>query len=169
MANKVYTVIKNGEEIETLKTLTAAKKLADTEGAEVFADGKCVYSGAERTDVENNEVDSPVTDTSADAPVEARAPENTTEQEVAEQTIVTAEPVVAKKSVQPKTEDVATVRYRLKNLMNIRKKPSLTADIASIKPEGTVVRALGVEGDWLHLADDTFVLYNGGEFAEKVD
>lgn len=42
---KTYTVMKDGEEIEKLTTLTAAKKLADTEGAEVFCDGECVYKG----------------------------------------------------------------------------------------------------------------------------
>ena len=45
MANKTYTVVKDGEELKELKSLTAAKKLADTEGAEVFCDGKCVYQG----------------------------------------------------------------------------------------------------------------------------
>ena len=34
-SKKTYIVMKNGEEIEKLNTLTAAKKLADTEGAEV--------------------------------------------------------------------------------------------------------------------------------------
>ena len=42
MANKTYTVVKDGEELKELKSLAAAKKLADTEGAEVFCDGKCV-------------------------------------------------------------------------------------------------------------------------------
>ena len=41
MANKTYIVVKDGEELKELKSLTAAKKLADTEGAEVFCDGKC--------------------------------------------------------------------------------------------------------------------------------
>lgn len=45
MANKTYTVVKDGEELKELKSLAAAKKLADTEGAEVFCDGKCVYQG----------------------------------------------------------------------------------------------------------------------------
>jgi len=45
MANKTYIVVKNGEELKELKSLTAAQKLADTEGAEVFCDGKCVYQG----------------------------------------------------------------------------------------------------------------------------
>ena len=45
MANKTYIVVKDGEELKELKSLTAAKKLSDTEGAEVFCDGKCVYQG----------------------------------------------------------------------------------------------------------------------------
>ena len=39
-SKKIYIVMKNGEEMERLNTLTAAKKLADTEGGEVF----CVCS-----------------------------------------------------------------------------------------------------------------------------
>ena len=38
MANKTYTVMKDGEELKELKTLTAAKKLADAENAEVFCE-----------------------------------------------------------------------------------------------------------------------------------
>lgn len=46
MANtKTYTVVKDGETLKELKTLAAAKKLADTEGAEVFCEGECVYQG----------------------------------------------------------------------------------------------------------------------------
>ena len=48
MANtKTYTVVKDGSPIKELKSLAAAKKLADAEGAEVFCDGECVYSGTE--------------------------------------------------------------------------------------------------------------------------
>ena len=45
MANKTYTVMKDGETIKELKTLAAAKKLADAENAEVLCDGECVYQG----------------------------------------------------------------------------------------------------------------------------
>jgi hypothetical protein len=45
MANKTYTVVKDGTELKELKTLAAAKKLADVEGAEVLCDGECVYQG----------------------------------------------------------------------------------------------------------------------------
>lgn len=43
MANKTYTVVKDGEELKELKSLAAAKKLADAEGAAVICAGKCVY------------------------------------------------------------------------------------------------------------------------------
>ena len=46
MANtKTYAVVKDGETLKELKTLAAAKKLADAEGAEVFCEGQCVYQG----------------------------------------------------------------------------------------------------------------------------
>ena len=45
MANKTYTVVKDGEELKELKSLAAAKKLADAAGAEVICDDKCVYQG----------------------------------------------------------------------------------------------------------------------------
>ena len=46
MANKTYTVVKDGEELKELKSLAAAKKLADAEGAAVYCDGACVYSAS---------------------------------------------------------------------------------------------------------------------------
>ena len=44
--NKTYTVVKNGEELKELKTLAAAKKLADAEGATVVCNGVTVYPDA---------------------------------------------------------------------------------------------------------------------------
>ena len=148
MANtKIYTVVKDGEELEQLKTLTAAKKLADVEGAEVYADGKCVYHGAvkgvEET-VEEEQVEAPVIE------------------------IITADPVISEKPKQPQMDEPKTEKYRLKSLMNVRKKPSLDSTIVTTKPEGTIVRVLGIEKDWLHLADDTFILYGAGKWADKV-
>ena len=133
---KTYTIMKNGEEIEKLTTLTAAKKLADAEGAEVFCDNECVYKGAA--------------------------------QEVPETVIVHADPVVAEKPKQPEVTEPATERYRLKTLMNVRKKPSMYAEILSTKPKDTVVRVLGVEDGWLHLIDGSFILYEDGKYAEKL-
>ena len=44
MANKTYVVSKDGETVKELKTLAAAKKLADAEGGEVLCDGETVYT-----------------------------------------------------------------------------------------------------------------------------
>ena len=44
MANKIYTVVKDGETVKELKTLTAAKKLADEQGGEVLCEGETVYA-----------------------------------------------------------------------------------------------------------------------------
>ena len=43
---KEYIVMKDGKELKTYKSLPAAKTLAEKEGAEVYADGECVYSAA---------------------------------------------------------------------------------------------------------------------------
>lgn len=44
--NKTYTVVKDGETLKELKTLAAAKKLADADGAEVFCEGAMVYAAS---------------------------------------------------------------------------------------------------------------------------
>ena len=41
---KEYIVMKDGTELKAYKSLSAAKALAEKEGAEVYADGECVYS-----------------------------------------------------------------------------------------------------------------------------
>lgn len=46
MANKIYTVVKDGETVKELKTLTAAKKLADEQGGEVLCEGETVYTAS---------------------------------------------------------------------------------------------------------------------------
>ena len=127
---KTYVVMKNGVEIQKLITLTAARKLADAEGAEVFCDGLSVYKGVE--------------------------------------VIVHAEPIVAETPKQIEVEEPKTEKYRLKALMNVRKKPDLDSEILGTKPAGTVVRVLGVEEGWLHLIDGSYILFEDGRYAEKV-
>ena len=47
MANtKTYTVVKYGETLKELKTLAAAKKLADEQSGEVVCEGTVVYTAA---------------------------------------------------------------------------------------------------------------------------
>lgn len=41
--NKTYIVVKDGEELKELKSLAAAKKLADAEGGTVVCNGATVY------------------------------------------------------------------------------------------------------------------------------
>ena len=57
-------------------------------------------------------------------------------------------------------------KYRLKSLMNIRKEPSLKAEILGTLKPGTIVKVVDVVDDWLKMKDGTFVL--GGEFAECI-
>ena len=167
MASKTYIVVKNGEEIEKLKTLTAAKELADAEGAEVLCGGKCVYQGK---DVSSEGTGETAAGDTAEAPA-SDVPEEAAKDgaDETEQVIIKTEPVIAKKPTQPETKPMETTRYRLTMLMNIRRKPSLDSHIVSVKPAGTVVRAVGIEGDWLHLADGSYVLYKNGEYAKKVE
>lgn len=73
MANtKIYTVVKDGVELKELKTLAAAKKLADAEGAEVFCDGAVVYTPAAPVEVE------PVAEEVSEPAVEEPKPESYT-------------------------------------------------------------------------------------------
>lgn len=82
--------------------------------------------------------------------------------------IVHAEPIVAEEPKQIEVEEPKTEKYRLKALMNVRKKPDLDSDILGTKPAGTVVRVLGVEEGWLHLIDGSYILFEEGKYAEKV-
>jgi len=133
---KEYIVMKDGKELKTYKSLPAAKTLAEKEGAEVYADGECVYS--------------PVSD-----PVES----------VVESSDV---PVIPSVEEDVSVEDKPQVeKYTLLHKMNVRKTPSLKAEKIGTKEKDTVVEAV-LEGDWLHLTDGTFILYEGGKFAAKV-
>ena len=57
--NKTYTVVKNGEELKELKTLTAAKKLADEQSGEVVFEGTVVYTAVPPVEPEIAEVKAP--------------------------------------------------------------------------------------------------------------
>ena len=154
--NKNYLVIGgNGEELKTVKTLAAAKKLADAEGGSVLVDGECVYRAAVETVEATVEAPVEVEETQPEAtPVEQ--PEDTVEDQPTEDALV--EPV---NTDQP-------AKYRLKTLMNIRKEPSTSARKIGTAKQETIVEVKEVKKDWLYLTDGTFILYGGGEFAEKI-
>ena len=67
-SNKTYTVMKDGEVLKELKTM-AAKKLADTEDAEVFCGTLCVYA----PDPDVGEDEESAAEVPMPAPVEAPA------------------------------------------------------------------------------------------------
>ena len=161
--NKNYLVIGgNGEELKTVKTLAAAKKLADAEGGSVLVDGECVYHAA----VEPVEptVEAPVK-VEEEKPEEA--PVETPEEHEDQLTEDVVEEVVEEQPEKPVDTD-QSARYRLKTLMNIRKEPSTSARKIGTAKQDTIVEVKEVRKDWLHLTDGTFILFGGGEFAEKV-
>lgn len=63
---------------------------------------------------------------------------------------------------------IPPAKFRLTHLMNVRAKPSREAEILGTKKSGTVVDVDAVVDDWMYLSDGTYILYNGGKFAEKV-
>ena len=181
MANKTKTYIieKDGLELDQTKTLAAAKKLADTEGAEVFCDGQCVYPAAVNPGAVNAaavnpaavnpgtesgmEMDELLGDTAADGV----STDGTPTDEAAADTHVDAQPeqpgLVGEKGTAPH----APHRYRLKSLMNVRDRPSLNGRVLATMPEGTVVSVQSVDNGWLHLTDGRYILY-AGVFAEEI-
>lgn len=161
--NKNYLVIGgNGEELKTVKTLAAAKKLADAEGGSVLVDGECVYRAA----VEPVE---PTVEETVEAPVEVEEtqPEDAPVEQPEGDAAVVEEQTAEDAPVEPVDAD-QPARYRLKTLMNIRKEPSTSARKIGTAKQDTIVEVKEVKKDWLHLTDGTFILYGGGEFAEKV-
>ena len=60
--------------------------------------------------------------------------------------------------------------YRLKALMNVRKTPSLDAEIIAHAETGKVINVYEIKDDWMKVVwNDGFayILYKNGEFAEK--
>lgn len=150
MAAKIYKVVKDGEEINNVKNLVLAKKLADEEGGEVYSGGKCIYVGGENPANEDAAFPEKSTSDQAEIWAETLTPENP-----------------APVQTQIRVETVTPEKYRLRSLMNVRKEPSMQADILGTKPAGTMVSVLEIKNDWLCLVDGTYILYGSGEFAEK--
>ena len=152
MANKTYFVKKDGEIIKELKSLSAAKKIAMAESADVYCGDELVYS-AHGTDKEvNNDTDN--------------ASLHDTEKEInnsaEKESDHSADPVSS-------ADDDRAVKYRLKALMNVRTSPSLSSrKIATLLP-GTIVTVANIKNDWLHLTNGSCILYANGKYAEKIE
>ena len=151
MANKTYFVKKYGEIIKELKSLSAAKKIAQAESADVYCGDELVYS-AHGTDKEvNNDTDN--------------ASLHDTEKEInnsaGKESDHSADPVSS-------ADDDRAVKYRLKALMNVRTSPSLSARKSATLLPGTIVTVANIKNDWLHLTNGSFIFYGNGKYAEKV-
>ena len=85
----------------------------------------------------------------------------------AEQTVADNQTVEAPATSEPAQVEERLEQYTLLSKMNIRLAPSLKAEKVGIAERGKVVEVIGIENDWLHLADGTFILYGGGEFAVR--
>ena len=156
MANRNYVVKKNGEIIKELKSLTAAKKIALSESAEVYCGDELVFSPSDGEKEEAGTVE-----TEAPTTVEKQVDDGAETQidDGAEKQIDDGE---------EKRIDGVEMKYRLKALMNVRVSPSLSSrKIATLLP-GTIVAVANIKNDWLHLTNGSFIFYGNGKFAEKV-
>ena len=168
MANRNYFVKKDGEIIKELKSLSAAKKIAESEGADVYCGDELVYS-AHGTDKEvvND------TDTEESVSVEKEVNNNTESVSLddTEKTINKSTEKESDHSADPVSpaEEVSAVKYRLKALMNVRVSPSLSArKIATLQP-GMIVTVAKIKDNWLHLTNGSFIFYANGKYAERVE
>ena len=142
--NKEYIVRKNGEELKTLKSLAAARKLADEQGGEVVCEGMVVYTTAVTHASEGGKA--------AEEKTQARAQEN------------------PQQNSQVKPREKKGEAYTLLSRMNIRTAPSLEADKVGVAEAGTVVDVLAVENDWLRVrkgSGEVFILFGSGKYAKK--
>ena len=152
MANRNYVVKKNGEIIKELKSLSAAKKIALSENAEVYCGDELVYS-AHGTDKEvNNDTDN--------------ASLHDTEKEI--NNSAEKESDYSADTVSTSVDEVSAGKYRLKALMNVRVSPSLSSRKIATLPLGMIVSVDKIKNDWLHLTNGSFIFYGNGKYAEKV-
>ena len=168
MANRTYFVKKDGAIIKELKSLSAAKKIAMAESADVYCGDELVYS-AHGTDKEVNNGSEKEESVSVEKEVNNdtdNASLHDTEKEInnsaEKESDHSADPVSS-------ADDDRAVKYRLKALMNVRTSPSLSSrKIATLLP-GTIVTVANIKNDWLHLTNGSCILYANGKYAEKIE
>lgn len=59
--------------------------------------------------------------------------------------------------------------YKLKTLLNVRKEPSLEAEILGTMNEGKIVEVLEIADGWLKIGKEKYIFGNGGIFAEELN
>ena len=169
MANRTYFVKKDGEIIKELKSLSAAKKIALAESAEIYCGDEMVYSAL---DTDKTLTDGTENEDSCSAEKEVNndtdnASLHDTEKEI--NNSAEKESDHSSDLVSTSIEEVSAVKYRLKALMNVRTSPSLSSKkIATLLP-GTIVSVDKISNDWLHLTNGSCILYANGKYAEKIE
>ena len=168
MANRTYFVKKNGEIIKELKSLSAAKKIALSENAEVYCGDELVYSAPDTdktlTDrMEKEDSFSAVKEVNNDT-------ENVSLHDAEKQINNSAEKEsdYSADTVSTSVDEVSAGKYRLKALMNVRVSPSLSSRKIATLPPGLIVSVDKIKNDWLHLTNGSFIFYGNGKYAEKV-
>ena len=168
MANKTYFVKKDGEIIKELKSLSAAKKIALAESADVYCGDELVYSAldTDKTLTDGTEKEGLVSVEKEVNNDTDNASLHDTEKEInnsaEKESDHSADPVS-----QP--DEDSAVKYRLKALMNVRVSPSLSSrKIATLLP-GTIVSVAKIKDNWLHLTNGSCILYANGKYAEKIE
>jgi hypothetical protein len=157
MANtKPYVVIKDGETLKELKTLAAARKLADAEGAEVFCEGECVYQGTV------DPVTPAVEETAVEEAVVETAEEATEPSAKVESVFILDEQGLSRIMSRLKKHPVS---FCLLRKMNVRKEPSLSAEVLRVLKRGTDIVVKDIRNDWLCLTDGSFILFENGKNA----
>lgn len=163
-------------ELAEYKTLAAARKLADKEGAAVFHDGKKVYP-ANSSEAAANFAEQ-ARDSSAEmhTGVDSFAEMHTGVANSTEAAANSTEPAkgdsiepIADGSVETDTRDAAP--YRITTLMHVRLRPSLPADIVGLAQPGTVVAVTAIVDDWMAVrngAETVYILYGNGRYATRM-
>lgn len=134
----------DASQLGAYKLLANAKaKCDENPGSYVFAeDGTVIYPAEEPTTREENAEEKPVTDLPE---------ENTSEEDSAVEGEQPSEgtPVEEFPSAEPLPDAIAY--GKLKTLMNIRKEPSLEAEVVTVYPMNTIVEVLEVCDNWLKI------------------
>ena len=168
MANRIYFVKKDGAIVKELKSLSAAKKIALAESADVYCGDELVYSAldTDKTLTDGTEKEDPVSVEKEVNNDTDNASLHDTEKEInnsaEKESDHSADPVSS-------ADDDRAVKYRLKALMNVRTSPSLSSrKIATLLP-GTIVTVANIKNGWLYLTNGSFILYGNGKYAEKIE
>ena len=168
MANRTYFVKKDGAIIKELKSLSAAKKIAMAESADVYCGDELVYS-AHGTDKEVNNGSEKEESVSVEKEVNNDT-ENVSLYDKEKQINNSAEKEsdYSADTVSTSVDEVSAGKYRLKALMNVRVSPSLSSRKIATLPPGMIVSVDKIKNDWLHLTNGSFIFYGNGKYAEKV-